>query len=347
MIFFKGETPDGWGIPGIHGLWAEDELDGNVQGAVYLIRGKGKNLLFDTGNWSLPRFGNGMGDTLVDLLDREDNELAYIFLSHFHYDHTGNAAMLKERYGAKVIAHPLDKPIIENPVMVALPEMLTRFGVTPQEVLADFNLEPGEGLGLSDPEIVKKYWDFPVKVDIEVEDADMIEFGGQALEVLHLPGHAPGHCGLWNKSSGTCYPADLLHYPTPLGPHPVGDAKAHWNAIQRCKALEPTLFLEGHGLGAYDKAASMRRILHMETQQRETWERIEAVLRRERRALSIAELVPEVIPIKSDLDYAVWTGKRMMRCFASACVQNHLIWLIERGRVRRTREGDLVKFEAV
>lgn len=36
MIFFRGETPDGWGIPSIHGLWAEDEFDGNVQGAVYL-----------------------------------------------------------------------------------------------------------------------------------------------------------------------------------------------------------------------------------------------------------------------------------------------------------------------
>jgi hydroxyacylglutathione hydrolase len=25
MIFFWAETPDGWGIPGIHGPFAEDE----------------------------------------------------------------------------------------------------------------------------------------------------------------------------------------------------------------------------------------------------------------------------------------------------------------------------------
>ena len=108
----------------------------------------------------------------------------------------------------------------------------------------------------------------------------MVEFGGLGLEVLHLPGHAPGQIGLWNKASGSCYPADLLHYPSPLGPYPVGNAESHWNSIQRCKALEPTLFLEGHGLGAYDKDASMRRILHLETQQRQTSERIQAVLRR-------------------------------------------------------------------
>ena len=48
MIFFWAETPDGWGIPGIHGPLAEDELDGYVQSGVYLIRGKGENLLVDS-----------------------------------------------------------------------------------------------------------------------------------------------------------------------------------------------------------------------------------------------------------------------------------------------------------
>lgn len=347
MIFFTGETPDGWGIPGIHGLWAEDELDGNVQGAVYLIRGKTENILFDTGNWTLPEYNAGMGDTLVERLDKEDNPLSYIFISHFHYDHTGNAKMLKERYGSKVIAHPLEKPVIENPVMVTQPEMIERFGMSPKEALADFNLNEGEGLGLSDPEIVRKYWNFPVEVDIEVEDGDMIDVGGLGLEVIGLGGHAPGQIGLWNKASGSCYPADLLHFPSPLGPYPVGNAETHWRSIQRCKALEPTLFLEGHGLGAYTKDASMRRVLHLETQQREMQERIRTVLKRSDGPLTIAELLPEVIPIKVDLDYAVSTGQRMLRCFASACIQTHLVWLIDQGKVRRTKEGDLVKFEAV
>ena len=86
MIFFWAETPDGWGIPGIHGPFAEDELDGYVQSGVYLIRGQGENLLIDSGNWTLPEYNNGMGDFLVEKLDREKNNLKYIFLSHFHYD---------------------------------------------------------------------------------------------------------------------------------------------------------------------------------------------------------------------------------------------------------------------
>ena len=39
--------------------------------AEYLIRGKGENLLIDSGNWTLPEYNNGMGDFLVELLDRE------------------------------------------------------------------------------------------------------------------------------------------------------------------------------------------------------------------------------------------------------------------------------------
>ena len=73
------------------------------------------------GQWTLPEYANGMGDFLVGLLDKEKNPLKYIVITHFHYDHTGNAALLKKRYGAQVVAHPLDRPIIEDPMIVTRP----------------------------------------------------------------------------------------------------------------------------------------------------------------------------------------------------------------------------------
>lgn len=346
MIFFWAETPDGWGIPGIHGPLAEDELDGYVQSGVYLIRGQGENLLVDSGNWTLPEYDNGMGDFLVELLDKEKNDLKYIFITHFHYDHVGNAQMLKERYGAQVVCHPDDKPIIEDPFIVTRRENITRFGITPEEMLEDFNLKEGESLGLSDPEIIKKYWNFPVEVDVEVNDGDILEVGGLKLEVIHLPGHCPGHVGLWNPHSGTLYPGDLMHYPTPLGPYPIGNAKAHSNSIERCLALKPQLLLEGHGLSAYSQDSSRRRLLHMQQQQQGTHERIHFVLRREGRPLTTSDLVPEVLPVKSELDYAVSTGIGMRRCYAECCMQTHLLWLIEKGRAERVKEDGKVAFVA-
>jgi len=346
MIFFWAPTPDGWGIPGIHGPFAEDELDGYVQSGVYLIRGKGENLLIDSGNWTLPEHDNGMGDFLVELLDKEKNGLKYIFITHFHYDHVGNAAMLKKRYGAKVVCHPLDRPIIEDPMIVTRRENITRLGTTPEKMLADFNLRPGESFGLSDPEIVRKYWNFPVEIDESVVDGDILEVGGLKLEVVHLPGHCPGHVGLWNPQSKTLYPGDLMHYPTPLGPHPIGDAKAHWNSIQRCLTYKPALLLEGHGLSAYSPDSSRRRLLHMQMQQEGTRERVHYCLKREGRPVTISELLPEVMPVKSDLNYAVSTGIGERYCYAEACIQTHLIWLIEQGKAERVSEKNLVSFVA-
>lgn len=346
MIFFWAETPDGWGIPGIHGPWAEDELDGYVQSGVYLIRGDGENLLVDSGNWTLPEYAAGMGEFLVELLDKEKNDLKYIFITHFHYDHVGNAAMLKERYGAQVVAHPADKPIIEDPFFVTKRENIERFGITPEDMLRDFNLGPGESFGLCDPSIIDKYWNFPVEVDIEVDDGDTLGVGGLKLEVVHLPGHCPGHIGLWNPNSRTLYPGDLMHYPTPLGPYPIGDAKAHWTSINRCLGFRPALLLEGHGLSAYSEASSRRRMLHMQAQQRSTQERVLFVLRREDRPQTIPQLLPEVMPIKTDLDYAVSTGTGMRRCYAQACIQTHLLWLIEKRLAERVEVKDEVAFTA-
>jgi glyoxylase-like metal-dependent hydrolase (beta-lactamase superfamily II) len=346
MIFFLAETPDGWGIPGLHGPFAEDELDGYVQSGVYLVRGQAENLLIDTGNRTLPEYANGMGDFLVELLDKEKNDLKYIVITHFHYDHTGNAAMLKERYGAKVVAHPLDRPVIEDPMIVTRPDNLTRFGTTPEEVLRDFNLRPGESLGLSDPEIVRKHWNFPVEVDVEVEDGDTLEVGGLKLEVVHLPGHCPGMIGLYNPSSGILYSADIMHYPTPLGPYPIGDAKGHWRSIQRCLEFNPTMLLEGHGLSAYSPDSSRRRLLHMQRQQEDTQHQILHVLTREGRPMTTLELVPEVLPVKSELDYAVFTGIGMRRCYAECCMQTHLLWHIEKGNAERVSEKGQVSFAA-
>ncbi len=344
MIFFWAETPDGWGIPGLHGPWAEDELDGYVQSGVYLIRGQGENILIDTGNWTTPDYDNGMGEFLIEKLDQEKNDLKYILITHFHYDHTGNAAVLKQRYGAQIVAHPADKPIIEDPMLVTRAENLKRFGTTPAEVLADFNLAEGESLGLSDPEIVRRHWNRPVEVDVTVNDGDILEVGGLKLEIMHLPGHCPGQIGVWNKHSGTLYSADIMHFPTPLGPYPIGDAKAHRHSIERCIAIKPQLILEGHGLSAYSADSALRRLLHMRRQQEDIEYWIIHVLARAGRPMTISELVPEVMPVKTELDYAVSTGIGMRRCYAECCLQTHLVWHIEKNNALRVNEDGQVKF---
>ena len=63
-------------------------------------------------------------------------------------------------------------------MLVTRRENVTRFGITPEAMLEDFNLQPGESFGLSDPTIVERYWNRPVEVDHTVEDGDILDVGG-------------------------------------------------------------------------------------------------------------------------------------------------------------------------
>jgi len=137
-----------------------------------------------------------------------------------------------------------------------------------------------------------------------------------------------------------------MHYPTPLGPYPIGDAKAHSRSIQRCLDFAPELLLEGHGLSSYSQPSSRRRLQHMQMQQRGTQERVLFCLQRERRPVTISELLPEVMPIKTDLNYTVSTGTGERHCYAEACIQTHLLWLAEQGRAERVKEAGKVNFVA-
>lgn len=343
MRFYEITTPDGWGIPGIHGNWADDELDGNVQGAVYLIRSGDEALLIDSGN-RVPGTDVSMGPTIVEKLERDGVRPTHLLITHFHYDHTGNAAELKERYGLEVLAHPLDRPVIEDPLILARPENAERFGVTPEQLLADFNLAPGESLGLSDPAVIDRYWNFPVAVDREVVDGDVVEVGELKLEVVHLPGHAPGQVGIWNPATRSLYCADVMHYPSPLSPYPIGNAADHIATLEKCLAFGAEFLWEGHGLGAYDAPAVKRRLEHLLRAQHDTADRLLVLLGRAAGPQTILELLPEVFPVKTDLNYEVSSGPGVRWAYAEAAIQTHLQRLVELGRVVRVRDDGVVRF---
>ena len=345
MLFGEIKTADGWGIPGIHGPWAGDELDGNVQGAVYLIENGGEALLFDTGN-RVPGTDISMGPSIIEKVESRGSQVKTIFVSHFHYDHTGNAAELKERWGAETVCHPIDRPIIEDPLIVTRAENVERFGLSPEELLSDFNLAEGESLGLSDPAVIEKYWNFPVEIDREVGQGDIIKVGALDLEVIHLPGHSPGQIGIWNEETRSLYSADICHFPSPLVPYPIGNAQSHIDTLEKCKALAPDFMWEGHYLSTYDAPAVQRRLDHYLQATLDTADRIRTLLERAPEAQTILELMPEVFPIKLELNYPVSSGTGERWAYAEATIQCHLRRLVELGEAERLIEDGVTKFAA-
>ncbi|MFI8388389.1 MBL fold metallo-hydrolase [Streptomyces sp. NPDC085540] len=154
--------------------------------------------------------------------------LERIVLTHCHGDHVGAAGELAARWGARVLAHRLDAPVIrgERPV--------------PEPVLLDWEI-PLYAHALTVPEAP------PTRVDHEVEDGEALGFGDGAY-VVHAPGHTDGSIGIHLPRHGVLFTGDCI---AAVGPLMLGvfnvDRPRAIATFQRLAALAPSIACFGHG----------------------------------------------------------------------------------------------------
>ncbi|MFJ4860708.1 MBL fold metallo-hydrolase [Streptomyces sp. NPDC088748] len=161
-------------------------------------------------------------------LGRAPGQLERIVLTHCHRDHVGAAGELAARWGARVLAHRLDAPVIRGELPV------------PEPVLLDWEI-PLYAHGLTVPEAP------PTRVDRELEDGDDLGFGDGAY-VVHAPGHTDGSIGIHLPRHGVLFTGDCMAAvgPLMLGVFNVDRARAI-AAFGRLASLAPSIACFGHG----------------------------------------------------------------------------------------------------
>ncbi|MBN1883297.1 MAG: MBL fold metallo-hydrolase [Deltaproteobacteria bacterium] len=142
--------------------------------AVYVIRGKGGNILVDAGN-------RGRERKLFRSLEKngiQPEDISLIVVTHVHYDHVGALSAVRDRCGCPVAVHTRERSILESGLSV-LPS-----GTNP---FADAVLHMGDRL------VERGIFGFkPVKADIIVEGVmDLQPFGIEGA-VVPTPGHTVG-----------------------------------------------------------------------------------------------------------------------------------------------------------
>lgn len=119
-------------------------------------------------------------DTLVETIRQNAISIEAIWLTHGHIDHAGGAMELKEALGVDIIGpHADDKPLLDN-----LEAQADRFGLTG----AVRNCVP----------------------DRFLSEGEVLSFGDHRFEVLHCPGHAPGHVVYYNRTQAFAHVGDVL-----------------------------------------------------------------------------------------------------------------------------------------
>jgi glyoxylase-like metal-dependent hydrolase (beta-lactamase superfamily II) len=138
----------------------------------FLVSSNDNFMLIDTGRSS--SWGK-LSKNLDEILSK--NNLSCLILTHTHFDHTENAAKIKEKYKSKIIVHKNESAYLKSG-RSPLPKgtnILTKILINSigKKMESQYNYENAQ---------------FDILVD---EKLDLNEFGFNAY-ILHTPGHSSG-----------------------------------------------------------------------------------------------------------------------------------------------------------
>lgn len=152
-------------------------------------------------------------------LKKLDVKLIAVWLTHGHIDHAGATATVAEDFGIPIIGPQKEEQFWID----MLPQQSAMFGFPQAKMFTP---------------------------DQWLEQGDTVKVGNQTLNVMHTPGHTPGHVVFYSESAKLVAVGDVL-FNGGIGrtDFPRGDHQTLLNAIkdQLFTLPEDTQFIPGHG----------------------------------------------------------------------------------------------------
>jgi glyoxylase-like metal-dependent hydrolase (beta-lactamase superfamily II) len=166
---------------------------------------------------------------------RQPSEVKRILITHAHPDHVGGLLELQAATDARVIAHPLERPVIEGEVSIA---------------------RRTSGIRLPDTKVKAT----PVQCEVQGGETLPEVLGG--LQVIFTPGHAPGHICFWQSDRRLLFCGDVLmrlpRLRLPFAAFTV-DMEENKRSVKKLAELEASVVCFGHGQPLMRDAASQLR----------------------------------------------------------------------------------------
>lgn len=243
-----------------------------------------------------------------------------LVLTHLHSDHTGLASWFQER-GASLFASPVDGDLINKMTDEAywrkFGQLTTVFDLDRDEVSIDRH--PGYRYCPKEPMHLH-----PLK------EGNKRSYGRYTFEVMELPGHTPGHIGLYDRAHDLLIGGDsILASITPnisFWSEDFDSLKVYFETLDRIEALAPAKILSAHRrilTDAIGRIAELRvhhahrldEVLHLVEEGRQTARDVAAGMHWDYRAT----------------DWSAFPDPQ--KWFATSEAASHLLYLVGQGKI--------------
>ncbi|MBF0119653.1 MAG: MBL fold metallo-hydrolase [Desulfobacterales bacterium] len=202
------------------------EFTANEDAAIYLINFNGDAALVDAGcGHSNDKLFKNINKCIVP-----PNQIRYLLLTHCHFDHTGGAKALKEKFQCKIVAHHIDAKFLEegNDTVTAA----SWYGAKMQSFLVDRKLH---------------------------SDKEDIELDNRIIKAIHIPGHSPGSVVYLTESEGlkVLFGQDIHG---PLHPSLMSNKEDYIKSLNLLISLDADILCEGH-FGVYKGKEAVKNFI--------------------------------------------------------------------------------------
>jgi len=198
-----------------------------VGGNSYLVFRGSEVVVVDTGT-------PGNGKRIVDEATNLGGKIKAIILTHYHIDHAGSAAEIKQSTGANLYVHEADAPYVSGKERPPLPSTASS-------------------------EASRAYAGYrPVQPDGTLKEGDSL-FG---FRILHVPGHTPGSVALYDGRF--LFSGDNMNFRDGriVGTPVVydWDREQAATSVRRLASLSFDVLLPGHGVPVVGSASERARL---------------------------------------------------------------------------------------